>query len=547
MIILKFKLVVQKNFKKISILIFLFALFLPAFFFTFVKIDINYNENDNKISHKDNLNENLDNSPQLSSFLGFINLTNIEVNKTRHYHNETIPIIGELFDGAGTGISDQEVAIEINGNLDRNYNATTNSTGEFKINFTIPFSLNIYSSHEIKVNILDPIESVIQMNLFIIDTNATSYFDITSLSPAIPGENYNIIHGKLRYDNGTGIPDQLISSSWYNKTIKINDNPDFNADIDGTLSGVIPIPNDNYSDVLFLNLSYSGDPNFINKTQKENLTINIFRNITCIWDTASSASEGAYIYIRGQVLSRNNTSVKINNRDVDLFYDGLLAGSVTTDNNGTFDFRFQDPGGTRNKIIEVAVVHNMGGGINIYSNTSHNIRITSVSPSETPSTSGKSGPKDPPFFNFFLVLIPIIIGGAVAFAIYARYFLKKQKEESMLVKLPLENRIRNLKILKETGRMEESLSYLFQSIYMELINGKYGRRIKETETIRDFAIISVKNLNLNPTTIYPFIQKVEEIIYARPFIINDKDFYETIELFSPIYFELTGYNFVLNF
>jgi len=146
-----------------------------------------------------------------------------------------------------------------------------------------------------------------------------------------------------------------------------------------------------------------------------------------------------------------------------------------------------------------------------------------------------------------MVLIPIIIGIVAGFAIFGYFYLKKQKEESMLVKLPLESRIRNLKILKETGRMEESLSYLFQSIYMELINGKYGRRIKENETIRDFAIISVRALNLNPATIYPFIQKVEEIIYARPFIINDKDFYETVELFSPIYFELTGYNFVLNF
>ncbi|MBA7713192.1 hypothetical protein ES703_122192 [subsurface metagenome] len=59
MIILKFKLVAQKNFRKISILIFLITLFFPAYFFTFVNIDINYNENDNKKSHKDNLNAKL--------------------------------------------------------------------------------------------------------------------------------------------------------------------------------------------------------------------------------------------------------------------------------------------------------------------------------------------------------------------------------------------------------------------------------------------------------------------------------------------------------
>jgi len=69
----------------------------------------------------------------------------------------------------------------------------------------------------------------------------------------------------------------------------------------------------------------------------------------------------------------------------------------------------------------------------------------------------------------------------------------------------------------------------------------------DNETIRDFAIISVKDLNLTPTIIYPFIQKVEEIIYAKPFQISDKEFYKTIDLFSPIYFELTGYNFALKF
>ena len=101
--------------------------------------------------------------------------------------------------------------------------------------------------------------------------------------------------------------------------------------------------------------------------------------------------------------------------------------------------------------------------------------------------------------------------------------------------------------MKDTGRLEESLSYLFQAIYLELINAKYGRIKGKTETIRDFAIISVKELNLNPANIYPFIQNVEKIIYDKPFIITDEQFYTAVDLFSPIYFELTGYNFILNF
>ncbi len=132
-------------------------------------------------------------------------------------------------------------------------------------------------------------------------------------------------------------------------------------------------------------------------------------------------------------------------------------------------------------------------------------------------------------------------------AFYGYRYYKKQDKLSKVVNLPLESKIINLKILKESGRLEESLSYLFNAIYMDLIRAKFGRIRKGNETIRDFAIISVTNLKLSPATIYPFIQKVEEIIYAKPFQITDKEFYGTINLFSPIYFELTGYNFELNF
>jgi hypothetical protein len=154
---------------------------------------------------------------------------------------------------------------------------------------------------------------------------------------------------------------------------------------------------------------------------------------------------------------------------------------------------------------------------------------------------------EPPYLGFFLIFLPIIIGIVVGLSAYGYYRYKKQDKESRIVNLPLESKIINLKILKDTGRLEESLSYLFNAIYMDLINAKFGRTRSDNETIRDFAIISVKNLKLSPTTLYPFIQKVEEIIYAKPFQITDKEFYNTINLFSPIYFELTGYNFVLNF
>ena len=124
---------------------------------------------------------------------------------------------------------------------------------------------------------------------------------------------------------------------------------------------------------------------------------------------------------------------------------------------------------------------------------------------------------------------------------------KRQKKEMRVVEVPLEKSILNLKILKESGRIEESLSYLFNRIYMDLVTAKYSRKKGVNETIRDFAIVSVRELKLNPAIVYPFIQKIEEVIY-HPFKVSDRDFYDAVQLFSPIYFELTGgFNFNLSF
>ena len=153
----------------------------------------------------------------------------------------------------------------------------------------------------------------------------------------------------------------------------------------------------------------------------------------------------------------------------------------------------------------------------------------------------------PPFLIFSIIFFPILSIVIAVLAVFGYRYYKKQEKQSRVVNLPLESKIINLKILKDSGRLEESISYLFNAIYMDLINAKFNRTRKENETIRDFAIISVKDLKLTPASIYPFIQKVEEIIYARPFNITEEDFYNTCGLFSPIYFQLTGFNFILNF
>ena len=227
----------------------------------------------------------------------------------------------------------------------------------------------------------------------------------------------------------------------------------------------------------------------------------------------------------------------VSNRDINIFYNGTSVDSVTTDPNGDFSVVHRLPQWTGQAIISIRLPN--GPGKNIVTR-----RFVTVQQASTPTGSGAQGPPFVMFFSIFLPILGVVIGGL---AFYGYRYYKKQDKLSKVVNLPLESKIINLKILKESGRLEESLSYLFIAIYMDLIGAKFGRIRKGNETIRDFAIISVKNLKLNPTTIYPFIQKVEEIIYAKPFQITDEEFYRTINLFSPVYFELTGYNFELNF
>jgi hypothetical protein len=249
-------------------------------------------------------------------------------------------------------------------------------------------------------------------------------------------------------------------------------------------------------------------------------------------------TEGDEYTLTGTLSSSTDSSLKIGNRDLDIYYNGSVVDSVTTAPDGTFSSKFPLPMQNGTASLQVELINSAGKTI------ASPIQYIVV---ENRPVSPGGGAALPPFLVFSLIFFPILIGIIVGLVVYGFFFYKKQEEESRVVNIPLESKISNLKILKDTGRLEESLSYLFNAIYMDLVRAKYNRVRKENETIRDFAIISVKDLKLTPSSIYPFIQQVEEIIYGKPYKITEKDFYKTCELFSPIYFQLTGYNFVLNF
>jgi len=481
-------------------------------------------------------------SPKISAWWGSINITSVELNETRHYHNDTITIKGDLKYNNGTGVEFMEVAIFVDDILYPQFTNITNDIGDFQIDFRIPYSFDVYSisGYKIQVNVTDASRGKVAKNNFlIIFANATSVFDIITAdtSPKIPGEDFRI-EGFLRYDymNGTGIPNKQISHHWFNSSYPWPSFSFFSSPL-GFFSQDITIPTDAFNQSINLNLSYSGDFGKINNSEVIIPNINLFSDIICNWDIVNNASEGEQIAIKGQLISMNDNSLKISNRLLRIRFDGIQIDSVTTDPNGDFTYMYTIPSGTGNKSIEIEVVNTAG----VYLSSIEYLNITAAS--YTPSTPTEL----PPFLMFSLIFFPILAGVIAVLAVFGYRYYKNQEKQSRVVNLPLESKIINLKLLKDSGRLEESISYLFNAIYIELVSAKYGRARKENETIRDFAIISVKELKLTPTAIYPFIQKVEEIIYAKPFKITENDFYKTCDLFSPVYFQLTGYNFQLNF
>jgi len=107
--------------------------------------------------------------------------------------------------------------------------------------------------------------------------------------------------------------------------------------------------------------------------------------------------------------------------------------------------------------------------------------------------------------------------------------------------IDVERKKENLKILMETNRSKEAIAYIYL-IYNDLIKNKYDKPRLAYQTIREYAITCVNELDQKPETIYPFIKKIEDIIYGglEP---TRKEFQFTLNMFSNLYSEITGKNF----
>jgi len=528
----------MRSIKKKSIigLFFLFLVLFPLY------ISISNNNTVNEEFKEDNI------KIYTSSIWGYLNLTNTEINNTRYHINSNITIEGVLYHKyISKDYSGFNIFLQIDGINRTEYCNITQTGGYFRIsNYSFPNFINVYSSHKIKAIVENPNDTVENLQFFTLYANMTSEFQNIAwdkYKPYLRNEPLDI-SGAIRYENGTGI---------FNKNFLANWTTDLGTPVllDGTLTttgtGALPnnilIPDNPASlDKLKLELSYSDTP-MVGYSSFIIPEIWVFENVTFKYLPTNPGDAGSTYTITGQAVSSSGLGFPIFNRTVRVVYNfGQVTSTTQTLDNGSFTIIFNIPDdhdGSYSYYVEIV----NSAGKSIISST----KIITINPLTTTSTGTGPGAPIPPFTLFLIFFIPIVSVIAGILILFGYYFLKKQREEAQVSHIPLEGKINNLKILKETGRMEESLSYLFNAIFITLIDAKFGRKKKDYETIRDFAIISVKELKLKPSIIYPFITKVEEIIYSRPFDITDEDFYTVVDLFSRVYFELTNYNFILKF
>ena len=120
---------------------------------------------------------------------------------------------------------------------------------------------------------------------------------------------------------------------------------------------------------------------------------------------------------------------------------------------------------------------------------------------------------------------------------------KKKKKKTPEPEINVKQKFDNVKILVETNISKEAIAYIYL-VYDDIITVKFKKPRLAHQTIREYAIACVNELEkkLKPESIYPFIKKIEDIIYGGIEPTN-KELNFTVDLFSNIYNEITGKSF----
>lgn len=122
--------------------------------------------------------------------------------------------------------------------------------------------------------------------------------------------------------------------------------------------------------------------------------------------------------------------------------------------------------------------------------------------------------------------------------------MARKKKKAPEPVFDIKQRLKNVKVLLESQRPKEAIAYIYL-IYNYVVNLKHKKPRLPHQTIREYAIICVNELDQKPESVYPFIKKIEDIIYGgmEP---TKKEFEYTMQLFSTLYKEITNKSLTFN-
>jgi hypothetical protein len=115
---------------------------------------------------------------------------------------------------------------------------------------------------------------------------------------------------------------------------------------------------------------------------------------------------------------------------------------------------------------------------------------------------------------------------------------KKKSKKEQESEVDISQKLENVKVLVSSNRAKEAIAYIYL-IYNDIVTIKFKKPRLAYQTIREYAITCVNELGQKPESIYPFIKKIEDIIYGgiEP---TGKELNFAVQLFSNLYNDITG-------
>ena len=113
-----------------------------------------------------------------------------------------------------------------------------------------------------------------------------------------------------------------------------------------------------------------------------------------------------------------------------------------------------------------------------------------------------------------------------------------RKKKIIEPEVDIRQKFDNIKTLVDSNRAKEAIAYIYL-VYNDVITLKFKKPRLAYQTIREYAITCVNELDQKPESVYPFIKKIEDIIYGGIEPTSNEINY-TVQLFSALYNEVTG-------